>query len=120
MSALGCLSRVSSTWRRLESGRSSCVMVGTSIDYDYQPLATIEFTNASKTSILMHMKQRVPEVVFKTRVRDESIAGDNPFRWQDRNTADIFAGKRVVLFALPGALCVGGCFINAGSIVSLL
>lgn len=41
--------------------------------------------------------------MFKTRVRDESIGGDNPYRWQDRTTAELFAGKRVVLFALPGA-----------------
>ena len=27
-----------------------------------------------------------PEVVFKTRVRDESIGGDNPYRWQDVST----------------------------------
>ena len=47
--------------------------------------------------------EKVPDVVFKTRVRDESIGGDNPFRWQDRTTQDIFGGKRVVLFALPGA-----------------
>jgi peroxiredoxin len=47
--------------------------------------------------------ERVPDVVFKTRVRDESIGGDNPFRWQDRTTNEIFGGKRVVLFALPGA-----------------
>ena len=46
---------------------------------------------------------RVPEVTFKTRVRDESVEGPNPFRWQDRTSADIFAGRRVVLFALPGA-----------------
>ena len=49
------------------------------------------------------MKRNIPDVVFKTRVRDESVEGENPFRWQDRTTADIFAGKRVVLFALPGA-----------------
>ncbi len=47
--------------------------------------------------------ERVPDVVFKTRVRDESVGGENPFRWQDRTTAEIFGGKRVVLFALPGA-----------------
>lgn len=46
---------------------------------------------------------RVPNVVFKTRVRDESVGGPNPFRWQDRTTKEIFGGKRVVLLALPGA-----------------
>uniref|UniRef100_A0A832M4G6 Glutathione-dependent peroxiredoxin n=1 Tax=Oscillatoriales cyanobacterium SpSt-402 TaxID=2282168 RepID=A0A832M4G6_9CYAN len=46
---------------------------------------------------------RVPNVVFKTRVRDESIEGPNPFRWQDRTTQEIFGGKRVVVFSLPGA-----------------
>ncbi len=46
---------------------------------------------------------RVPDVVFKTRVRDESVEGPNPFRWQDRTTQEIFGGKRIVLFALPGA-----------------
>lgn len=45
----------------------------------------------------------VPAVTFKTRVRDESIGGDNPFRWQDLTTDDVFKGKKVVLFALPGA-----------------
>jgi len=45
----------------------------------------------------------VPAVVFKTRVRDDSIEGPNPFRWEDKSTYDYFAGKRVVLFSLPGA-----------------
>lgn len=45
----------------------------------------------------------MPDVTFKTRVRDESIGGDNPFRWEDKTTADFFSGKRVVLFSLPGA-----------------
>jgi len=49
------------------------------------------------------MTQQVPQVTFKTRVRDESVEGPNPFRWQDVDTNDIFAGKRIVLFALPGA-----------------
>lgn len=47
--------------------------------------------------------QPVPSVTFKTRVRDESIAGPNPFRWQDVSTDEIFAGRTVVVFALPGA-----------------
>lgn len=50
------------------------------------------------------MEGRVlPDVVFKCRVRDESIAGSNPYRWQDFSTKDFFAGKRVVAFSLPGA-----------------
>ncbi|HSH53992.1 MAG TPA: redoxin family protein, partial [Methylotenera sp.] len=49
------------------------------------------------------MVTTVPNVVFKTRVRDESIGGQNPFRWQDVTTADIFKGKKVVIVALPGA-----------------
>jgi len=47
--------------------------------------------------------RKVPDVVFKTRVRDESIGGDNPFRWHDLRVRDEFAGKRVVVFSLPGA-----------------
>lgn len=46
---------------------------------------------------------KVPNVVFKTRVRDESIPGPNPYRWQDLTTQEIFGGKRVVVFSLPGA-----------------
>lgn len=49
------------------------------------------------------MIHQVPEVTFKTRIRDESIGGDNPFRWQDVTSSDIFKGKNVVLFSLPGA-----------------
>jgi len=45
----------------------------------------------------------LPDITFHTRVRDAAIGGDNPFRWEDKTTADYFAGKRVVLFALPGA-----------------
>ena len=51
----------------------------------------------------MPVVEKVPNVVFKTRVRDESVEGSNPFRWQDRTTDEIFSGKRIVLFALPGA-----------------
>ena len=51
----------------------------------------------------MAMLDRVPDVVFKTRVRDESIEGPNPFHWQDVTTQDLFGGKRVVVFSLPGA-----------------
>ena len=46
---------------------------------------------------------RVPNITFRTRVRDDSIDGPNPFRWQDMTSDDYFKGKRVVLFSLPGA-----------------
>ena len=45
----------------------------------------------------------VPEVTLKTRVRDERVGGPNPFRWQELNTRELFAGKRIVVFSLPGA-----------------
>ena len=51
----------------------------------------------------MISRNTVPDVVFKTRVRDPAVGGENPYRWQDTTTKDIFAGKRVVVFALPGA-----------------
>jgi len=45
----------------------------------------------------------LPQITFHTRVRDESIGGDNPFTWEDKTTDDYFKGKRVILFSLPGA-----------------
>jgi peroxiredoxin len=47
--------------------------------------------------------RKVPTVTFKTRVRDESVGGPNPYRWQDVKSDEIFRGKRVVVFSLPGA-----------------
>jgi len=47
--------------------------------------------------------KKLPQVTFHTRVRDDSIEGNNPFKWEDKTTDDYFKGKRVVLFSLPGA-----------------
>ena len=49
------------------------------------------------------LNRPLPHVTFRTRVRDESIGADNPYRWKDMTTADYFADKRAVLFSLPGA-----------------
>merc|ERR1719171_557475 len=64
-----------------------------------------QFSRASIRSLSMWSKEgdMVPSVTFKARVRDSNIAGDNPFDWKDVTTEDIFKGKRVVLFSLPGA-----------------
>ena len=50
-----------------------------------------------------YIGRSVPNITFKTRVRDETIEGPNPFRWQDVTSDDYFKGKRVILFSLPGA-----------------
>lgn len=49
------------------------------------------------------LNRQIPHVTLKTRVRDDSIEGPNPFRWEDVNVREAFAGKRVVVFSLPGA-----------------
>ena len=45
----------------------------------------------------------IPEVIFETRVRDNSIGGDNPYKWEKKSTSDFFGEGRNVLFSLPGA-----------------
>ncbi len=47
--------------------------------------------------------KQVPDVTLKTRIRDESAGGDNPYRWQDVKSSKLFEDKKVVFFALPGA-----------------
>lgn len=45
----------------------------------------------------------MPDVVFKTRTGDGPVCGDNAGRWVDLTTAEIFNGKKIIVFALPGA-----------------
>jgi thioredoxin-dependent peroxiredoxin len=47
--------------------------------------------------------QTVPDATFYTRIRNDALGGPNPFEWKSLTSDDIFAGKRIVLFALPGA-----------------
>lgn len=49
------------------------------------------------------MRKTIPTVTFKTRVRNDALGGPNPFEWKDLTTSEIFDGKRVVVFSLPGA-----------------
>jgi len=46
---------------------------------------------------------QVPDTIFKTRVRNDALGGPNPFDWKDLSTDDVFKGKNVVVFSLPGA-----------------
>lgn len=73
--------------------------------YEYD--LNIEINHQSKITIEQgannQMRDIVPNVVFKTRVRDESVEGPNPFRWQDVTTEELFKGKKVIVFSLPGA-----------------
>jgi thioredoxin-dependent peroxiredoxin len=48
----------------------------------------------------------LPDVVFHMRERDPTLVYDknpNPFVWKRRTTNDLFAGKKVIIFGLPGA-----------------
>eukprot|EP00191_Tetraselmis_sp_GSL018_P001522 CAMPEP_0177602708 /NCGR_PEP_ID=MMETSP0419_2-20121207/15046_1 /TAXON_ID=582737 /ORGANISM="Tetraselmis sp., Strain GSL018" /LENGTH=192 /DNA_ID=CAMNT_0019096277 /DNA_START=185 /DNA_END=763 /DNA_ORIENTATION=- len=56
---------------------------------------------ATKTPI--NEGSAVPNVVFKTRVRIPGSTAENPFDWKDVTSEDLFKGKRVVIFSLPGA-----------------
>ena len=51
----------------------------------------------------VNLPEVVPSVVFKMRVRDDSIEGPNPYKWEDVTTFDLFGRMRVVIFSLPGA-----------------
>ncbi len=69
--------------------------------YEYDLFSEID--NKDKKERDIKMRDTVPSVVFKTRVRDESVEGSNPYRWQDKTTEEIFQGKKTILFSLPGA-----------------
>lgn len=51
----------------------------------------------------MNTPKHVPQVIFKTHTHDKKICGDKDFAWIDLSTDEVFKGKKIVLFALPGA-----------------
>lgn len=47
--------------------------------------------------------EKVPEITFQLRARNDALGGPNPFEWKAVASDEIFRGRRIVLFALPGA-----------------
>lgn len=69
----------------------------------WRPLAKAGgFMARRPLSMAVDEGQKVPSVVFQARVRDASLPGPNPFKWKGVSSEDLFKGKRVVLFSLPG------------------
>lgn len=62
--------------------------------------STMSSTMSSTTAI--SEGTAIPNITFKTRTRIES-SDENPFDWKDLTSDDLFKGKRIVLFSLPGA-----------------
>ena len=40
--------------------------------------------------------RKLPDVTFRTRVRDESVGGSNPYRWANRTTAEYAAAIQAI------------------------
>ena len=56
-----------------------------------------------KCDLLKMQGKHTPKCTFKTRVRDNKLKSENPYKWKDVHSNDLFKNKRVILFSLPGA-----------------
>ena len=70
-------------------------------------METMGNTSLSRPSLPKHstpikVGATIPSITFKTRTRIDADV-ENPFDWKDLTTEDLFKGKRIVLFSLPGA-----------------
>ena len=41
------------------------------------------------------MQNIVPDVVFKTRIRDDVVEGGNPYKWKDKTSDEFFKNFKV-------------------------
>lgn len=51
----------------------------------------------------LRTRTRAPRVTFRMRVRNPRLRAANPFQWADVTSSDLFDGRAVVVFAVPGA-----------------
>ncbi|GMH52157.1 hypothetical protein TrRE_jg6088 [Triparma retinervis] len=71
----------------------------------FAPAARTSFGNTAlrmSSTTAISEGATIPSITWKTRTRIES-SDENPFDWKDLSTNDLFKGKRIVLFSLPGA-----------------
>lgn len=65
--------------------------------------ATEPPSKKAKTGGIAAEGDSVPSMTFKCRVRIPESAEENPFDWKDVASDELFKGKRVAIFCLPGA-----------------
>ena len=56
----------------------------------------------SKGVVCLKEGDNVPNVVIKARIRTAPTEDVTSFVWKDIMTGDLFKGKRIVLFSIPG------------------
>lgn len=59
--------------------------------------------SATFPQALPTLRDTIPDIVFHMRRRNDALGGPNPFEWKDVDSVDLFGGRNVVLFAVPGA-----------------
>lgn len=80
--------------RRLLGGQAGSLLISVPSGHNLRPNINRRFRMIG---------QPVPVATFHTRRRNDALEGPNPFEWHDVQSADLFAGRTVVVLALPGA-----------------
>lgn len=76
-----------------------CISLTVAMKRKFEQTLDESWTNPKKEG------DAIPSVTLKTRTRVDANV-ENPFDWKDRTTEELFKGKRIVFFALPGAFTV--------------
>ena len=50
------------------------------------------------------MRNIVRELVFKSRIRDETIRGENPYKWKDKSSEEYFKDLKQLQKGSYGAI----------------